>query len=348
MMLGIIKSVQQVSATASTSTLTPTPITLTPQHYEESIKIDVPKIGNSEWIFINNAPQVFRNMRQEFGITEQSYMESLGISQAVTSFFAGSMSSLSEKISTGRSGSHFFTSQDNKFLIKTILPEESRLLKSILSNYHDHIKHNKDTLLTRYFGWYRMEQKHGESFDFVVMGNLFFSPKSIQEQFDLKGSTYKRTVGNVSNPDIAKKDNDFKTSIFLGEERQKKVLKQLQIDCSFLKELNICDYSLLIGIHNVDKNTEAEEDIKTQISRQTQVYKGSIFQKDYGGMKGRGPEGTQRIYFIGLIDILTVYDFKKMSESLFKSLFNDKNAISAIPPKEYCKRFYDFVKEKIV
>jgi len=117
-----------------------------------------------------------------------------------------------------------------------------------------------------------------------------------------------------------------------------------------LKDLNICDYSLLIGIHNVDKNiVEEDEEGKMQIpsnTRQTQTYRGSAFQRDYGGMKGKGPEGGQKIYFIGLIDILTVYDFKKMSESLFKSLFNDKNAISAIPPKEYCKRFYDFVKEK--
>jgi len=173
-------------------------------------------------LFFDNAPQVFENMRHEFGISEQSYTESLGIGQAVTGLFTGTISSLSEKVSTGRSGSHFFTSKDNRFLIKTILPEESKLLKGILPSYHNHIKLNKDTLLTRYFGWYRMEQKYGESFDFVVMGNLFFSSKNIQEQYDLKGSTYKRTVGNVSNPEIAQKDNDFKTSVYIGEERQKK------------------------------------------------------------------------------------------------------------------------------
>jgi 1-phosphatidylinositol-4-phosphate 5-kinase len=49
---------------------------------------------------------------------------------------------------------------------------------------------------------------------------------------------------------------------------------------------------------------------------------------------------------LGIIDTLTNYDAKKKAEHFFKSIaFGD--TISAIPPKEYADRFFNFI-ENIV
>jgi len=39
----------------------------------------------------------------------------------------------------GKSGSFFFFSDDNKFIIKTLLPREKRTLEAMLDDYIEHI-----------------------------------------------------------------------------------------------------------------------------------------------------------------------------------------------------------------
>lgn len=46
---------------------------------------------------------------------------------------------------------------------------------------------------------------------------------------------------------------------------------------------------------------------------------------------------------MGIIDILTPYDSKKKSEHFFKSMTQDKHAISAVKPLEYGERFMAFM-----
>jgi len=56
---------------------------------------------------------------------------------------------------------------------------------------------------------------------------------------------------------------------------------------------------------------------------------------------GREIEG-QEIIFLGIIDILVEYEFRKEAEHLLKSAFyGDK--ISVIPPADYAERFNNFV-----
>jgi len=67
----------------------------------------------------------------------------------------------------------------------------------------------------------------------------------------------------------------------------------------------------------------------------------------HGGVIARAendrPLEAEEIYFLGIIDILTVYNFKKKSEHTIKSLLYDSNAISAIPPGPYRQRFVSFM-----
>jgi 1-phosphatidylinositol-4-phosphate 5-kinase len=45
------------------------------------------------------------------------------------------------------------------------------------------------------------------------------------------------------------------------------------------------------------------------------------------------------ILFFGIIDILQDYDNSKKLEHAYKSMQYDPNSISAVDPKQYCKRF---------
>lgn len=49
------------------------------------------------------------------------------------------------------------------------------------------------------------------------------------------------------------------------------------------------------------------------------------------------------ILFFGIIDILQDYDISKKLEHAYKSMQYDPTSISAVDPKQYSKRFRDFV-----
>jgi len=120
-------------------------------------------------------------------------------------------------------------------------------------------------------------------------------------------------------------------------------MKQIQSDCTFLMNLDICDYSLLVGIHNLDPDAKVEESEVKTARNMASNYRYSEFQRDYGGILGVDDQGNQLIYYFGIIDILTAYNLKKMTERQVKSFIYDSNAISALPPKLYMPRFLKYI-----
>lgn len=68
---------------------------------------------------------------------------------------------------------------------------------------------------------------------------------------------------------------------------------------------------------------------------------GSIWNREYGGISASKP--NKELYFLGLVDILTQYDFKKKSEHALKRLIYDTEEISAIPPTPYRERFVKYM-----
>lgn len=49
------------------------------------------------------------------------------------------------------------------------------------------------------------------------------------------------------------------------------------------------------------------------------------------------------VLFFGIIDILQDYDISKKLEHAYKSFQYDPTSISAVDPKQYSKRFRDFI-----
>lgn len=70
-----------------------------------------------------------------------------------------------------------------------------------------------------------------------------------------------------------------------------------------------------------------------------------------GGINSRlpGASGTphrgDEIYYVGIIDILQVYNMSKRMETIFKSLKHDSTKISSVNASFYAERFVEFIKE---
>jgi 1-phosphatidylinositol-4-phosphate 5-kinase len=70
--------------------------------------------------FSDFAPLVFEKLRFNFGITNEDYQRSTGPENFIGKMVIGHLAALSEKCSTGKSGSFFYQTHDNKYLLKTI------------------------------------------------------------------------------------------------------------------------------------------------------------------------------------------------------------------------------------
>ena len=169
---------------------------------------------------------------------------------------------VSELGSPGKSGSFFYFSRDYKYIIKTIHHQEHKFLRKILKDYFNHIKQNPNTLLSQFYGLHRVKIPYGRKIHFIVMNNLFPPHRDIHRTFDLKGSTYKRDFKEEDleeNPRATLKDlNWIRRNLHLefGPTKKKMFIEQLQKDVAFLQRLKVMDYSLLVGIHDLERGNE--------------------------------------------------------------------------------------------
>ncbi|KAJ4972030.1 hypothetical protein NE237_005129 [Protea cynaroides] len=200
---------------------------LTPSHRSEDFK------------WKDYCPMVFRNLREMFKIDAADYMMSICGNDA-----------LRELSSPGKSGSVFFLSQDDRFMIKTLRKSEVKVLLRMLPNYHHHVRTYENTLITKFFGLHRIKPSSGQKFRFVVMGNMFCTALRIHRRFDLKGSSLGRSSDNVEIDETTTlKDLDLNYCFYLEPSWREDLFKQIEIDCQFLEIQCIMDYSLLLGVH---------------------------------------------------------------------------------------------------
>ncbi|KAL0578394.1 Phosphatidylinositol-4-phosphate 5-kinase [Marasmius crinis-equi] len=215
--------------------------------------------------FKDYAPWVFRSLREDhFHLDPADYLLSL------TSKYI-----LSELGSPGKSGSFFYFSRDYRFIIKTIHHKEHKFLLGVLKKYYEHVKSNPHTLISRFYGLHRVKLPRGRKIHFVIMNNLFPPHKDIHETYDLKGSTVGRewfdkrkeeppsaTESQNSAPSKKKKTSPVMKDLNwikadkrleLGPEKRALLTEQLRRDKELLKSMHVMDYSLLVGIHNMQR-----------------------------------------------------------------------------------------------
>jgi len=329
LMIGLRISITEVSALECS--------TLKPTYFLEEFSYKFRKsewFKCSHWEYSDFARKAFFYLRNRFGIDSKSYQFSLGPERILGNVILANISSLTEAVTTGRSGSFFLKSTDKRYLLKTLPVAEMNFLKSILPDYLAHLENYPNSLLPRFYGIHTMANK-SEQFDFVVMENLFFSKYQIHEQYDLKGSKIDRHVEvDCITPEISRKDLDFNHSLQLSSEEKVTLLEQIERDSKFLEERGICDYSLLVGIHFLSEGEQLPG-----IRSSTDV---SCLKKDFGGILS---SDGKTLYFLGIIDVLTEYSFQKRSERALKVVkhFRDRKNISAMAPLPYRLRFQKYV-----
>ncbi|KAG1359626.1 putative Phosphatidylinositol 4-phosphate 5-kinase 9 [Cocos nucifera] len=327
---------------------------LTPPHHAEDFK------------WKDYCPMVFRNLREMFKIDAADYMISICGNAA-----------LRELSSPGKSGSVFFLSQDDRFMIKTLRKSEVQ-------------------------------------FRFVVMGNMFCTELRIHRRFDLKGSSLGRSTDKIEiDENTTLKDLDLNYCFYLEPSWRDALLKQIEIDSKFLETQHIMDYSLLLGVHyrapqhlrsHASHHRSVTADRLTVLSEED-VQEDEIFSYPEGlvlvprgsdensvvvGPHIRGSRlrasaagfeevdlllpGTARlqiqlgvnmparaehipaedktqlfhevydvVLYLGIIDILQEYNMTKKIEHAYKSLQFDSLSISAVDPEFYSQRFLRFI-----
>lgn len=273
----------------------------------------VAAVSSSAWTCTEPCPALFKRVRDISGVCYNDMIRWLGPAQLLTCLFRGRMGGLQEVSATGgRSGSLFFRSRNGRFLLKTLPPSEESLLVQMMPDYCAFLDLHPDSMLPRFLALIRLQSPSGKTVSFVVMLSVFGGP--VDEQYDLKGSKVARKVGGEPDALVARKDLDLKQTLHLGLPTKIRIMSILERDSAWLQARNICDYSLLVGITK---------------------------RKQPGALEGTD---GKTFYYLGLIDMLTVYDLKKRGEHMYKSIaLQNSTDISAVDSVRYRIRLLKYV-----
>ncbi|XP_053910781.1 phosphatidylinositol 4-phosphate 5-kinase type-1 beta isoform X1 [Cuculus canorus] len=313
--------------------------------------------------FKTYAPLAFRYFRELFGIKPGDYLYSICSEPLI------------ELSNPGASGSLFFVTSDDAFIIKTVQHKEADFLQKLLPGYYMNLNQNPRTLLPKFYGLYCV-QSGGINIRIVVMNNVLPRALKMHFTYDLKGSTYKRRASRKerekSNPTF--KDLDFLQDMHEGlcfdSETHNALMKTLQRDCRVLESFKIMDYSLLLGIHILNSNMKEKEG---ECSQSTSDAKRPGGQKvlystamesiqgpgksgesvttettnTMGGIPAKSHKGEKLLLFMGIIDILQSYRLMKKLEHSWKALVYDGDTVSVHRPSFYADRFLKFMSTRV-
>ncbi|TWW57709.1 Phosphatidylinositol 4-phosphate 5-kinase type-1 gamma [Takifugu flavidus] len=312
--------------------------------------------------FKTYAPVAFRYFRELFGIRPDDYLYSLCNEPLI------------ELSNPGASGSVFYVTKDDEFIIKTVMHKEAEFLQKLLPGYYMNLNQNPRTLLPKFFGLYCV-QSGGKNIRMVVMNNVLPRVVRMHLKYDLKGSTYKRRASKKEREKARPtfKDLDFmqdlQDGLMLDQDTYNALAKTLQRDCLVLESFKIMDYSLLLGVHNMDQaererqmeGSQGDSDEKRPLAQQKALYStamesiqggaacgGSIDTDDtMGGIPAVNGKGERLLLYIGIIDILQSYRLIKKLEHTWKALVHDGDTVSVHRPGFYADRFLKFMSNTV-
>ncbi|KAF4107953.1 phosphatidylinositol-4-phosphate 5-kinase, type I, beta a [Onychostoma macrolepis] len=302
--------------------------------------------------FKNYAPLAFRYFRELFGIKPDDYLYSI------------CKEPLIELSNPGASSSWFYLTSDDEFIIKTVQHKEAEFLQKLLPGYYMNLNQNPRTLLPKFYGLYCI-QCSGVNIRLVVMNNVLPRSLKMHYKYDLKGSTYKRRASRKertkSSPTF--KDLDFQEmheGLYFDADTYNALMKTLQRDCRVLESFKIMDYSLLLGIHVLDRKLRGRGGIGDSKRQGGQKV---LYSTARESIQGDGKAGElltdadddtlggipakhkdeKLLIFLGIIDILQSYRFIKKVEHSWKALVHDGDTVSVHRPNFYADRFLKFM-----
>lgn len=257
----------------------------------------------------------FQRLRKVMQVSEEEYLESM----------CGKNFQGLEKSASGKSGSLFLRSHDNRFVLKTIEQHEFDVLEAILPPYLLYLEENPESLLCRFVGAYSLEMRR-KKLRIVVMSNVL--PGRPDVVYDLKGTTEDRWVDPVCGA-VLKDINFHPFTLFFEPVERSRLLRTLRNDAEFLESVGTMDYSLLLGVA-ADENERFS--------------KGAI----RGWLSMDNDRKQPRLFQIGIIDYLQKWTPKKVAAHwLKKPTLGCCHEIDTEPPTIYCNRFYKYMDRKM-
>ena len=251
------------------------------------------------------------------------------------------------KVLGGRGNNSLYSSWDKKLILKTIDTNEKNIFfDKMIIDFHCFMRESR-SLLSRIYGLYKIELTDKGSIYVIVQRNMDDLPLSTKLlTFDFKGSTVDRQI--ISKGDLGLirerlwlkyknkvlKDKDLNLiglKFILEFENWKNIISIIDSDSSFLQNLGITDYSLVVFVHKYRK-----EDLEFNRGC-TRI----IESKD-----------RKYIFNFSIVDYLGTYNFMKQLEKSTKSFLGyikkakDTN-FSVLDPINYGVRFRNFIKRII-
>jgi 1-phosphatidylinositol-4-phosphate 5-kinase len=335
-------------------------------------------IKKSDFLDVNiteYAPKSFAYLRKE---------ENIDIDEMIESFLPiNNKEGIKE--SQGKSGSFFISTDDNKYMIKTLKEGEFNLLReSFLKYYIEYISENGDSLLCRLYGLYKLTMVKGQDFLLIVMRNVIGDyHKNITVKYDVKGCTYGRKVKIDDVPshkikNLTLKDINFiemEKKIKFKEEYIKPFVKSIRKDGQFLRQMKVMDYSLFIVKINLNDyeylelfqsdSSKLEADSKNYVNVDIYDKMDTLSLNNLNlslNVKSKNnyihdcecfriyifpSTEDNTAYILSIIDYFQSYNIKKKLESTYKVGIKGKDSetISCVDPNLYSKRFVNFMTE---
>eukprot|EP00375_Theileria_parva_P002088 XP_764765.1 phosphatidylinositol-4-phosphate 5-kinase [Theileria parva strain Muguga] len=283
-------------------------------------------------VFKEYAPMVFRQIRRISGLSEKDYMESVSPEQIVGNMVLGNLSTMSELVSEGKSGALFYYTINGRLILKTITKRCAKFVKRWLKCYFEHLEKSPDSILTRFCGLFSIENRsRREKVYFIVMNNVFYSRVSIHRRYDLKGSWVGRRLepSELKDHTVALKDIEFNKlgeQIHLGE-MSESFLQVLRNDVNFLRDSNILDYSLLLGIHY---RAQSKDNVNWDEAEKL----------DPGNPHTLMSDNKTSVYYVGIVDVLTTWNLAKRLEHVWRFFqTRQHHGVSCVNPVFYSTRF---------
>ncbi|XP_008233231.1 PREDICTED: putative phosphatidylinositol 4-phosphate 5-kinase 11 [Prunus mume] len=290
---------------------------------------------------------------------------------------------LKEVCLPGRYGRVIVSSNDNRFVIKTLRKSELKVYLEMLPNYYRHVKKYRASLLIKLYGLHVVRPAGGIKVYCAVWGNMVPSEICIDKCYDLKGSSIGRACSKTIVEDRAiLKDLDFDFCFYLDPLVRARLLAQVKYDCEFLEAEGIMDYSFLLGIHieashegSIDENASRSSSAKKKTDDTSEQNESSeltladicdlldrpgfkfgdrlparavrAFRNEMESKSYRSCTSAQECFKVllifGIVDFCQNYNMKKRIEHACKAIKYDSKSIKTVNPKAYSSRFQEFL-----
>ena len=329
-------------------------------------------LGKHQINCVEFAPSVFSYLRELDGVSEKEVIDS----------FLPSNNKQGIQESEARGGNFFISTDNKQFLLKTIPYQDAELIRLVLLwHLAEHFTENKNSLIGRIYGLYKIEKKSScfssEDIYFILMKNVYGAfDEIVQCKYDLKGSSLDRTVNIHSMDTLNKKvmkDNNFREierALLLSKTNSQKLTTNCEKDVVLLANLGVMDYSLLVvkltlnssemvalfgEDHFVKTQQEISELLNKNIDNKEENNEKMLVKFEEIRFDLEKIENLRKYlfpslishqaYIIAIIDFFQLYNLGKAIEQKFKGMIADIMAISSSPPDDYVVRFLENLNE---